>query len=252
MDSKRIFLVLGLVVIILAAGGYWYLSNRPKTMSGLIAYWSFDETDGDIANDNVGENHGIVYGASWIDGKVNGALSFDCRDDRVKLPESIVSGKTTLSICLWVKTSDTWFGLLSGANQTYDNECSFAVPNWTENRLALLYHDNRGRFGERVHVTNVTFNDDSWHMLTVVIEAGGSKVYLDGVLEEDGDYGSDEGFMVEGLWIGGEQDSVNGGWSISQQYSGVVDELAIFDRVLTPEEIEQFYNWGLDGIGYYG
>ena len=28
MDSKRIYPILGLVVIVLAAGGYWYLTNQ--------------------------------------------------------------------------------------------------------------------------------------------------------------------------------------------------------------------------------
>ena len=127
-----------------------------------------------------------------------------------------------------------------------------SVHSSADGRLSHLYHDNIGIHGDRYYRTEVTFNDDSWHMLTVVIETDGTMVYLDGVLEEDNDYGSDEGFMIEGLWIGGDQDSVDGDWGASQQYSGVVDELAIFDRVLTPEEIEQFYNWGLDGIGYYG
>jgi len=251
MDSKRIYPMLGLVVIVLVAGGYWYLSNRPKTPTDIVAYWSFDETEGDIAHDNIGDNDAIVYGATWIDGKVNGALSFDGRDDRVKLHESTISG-TTVSICLWVKTDDTFFALLSGANSTYDNELLLSVHSSADGRLSHLYHDNIGIHGDRYYRTEVTFNDDSWHMLTVVIETDGTMVYLDGVLEEDNDYGSDEGFMIEGLWIGGDQDSVDGDWGASQQYSGVVDELAIFDRVLTPEEIEQFYNWGLDGIGYYG
>ena len=251
MDSKKVYPILGLVVIVLVAGGYWYLMNQQKTIPGMVAYWSFDETGGDIAHDNVDENHASVYGATWIDGKINGALSFDGRDDRVKLPESTISG-STVSICLWVKTGDTYFALLSGANQTYDNELLLSVHSSAEGRLSHLYHDRLGLHGDRYYRTEVAFNDDSWHMLTVVIEADGTMVYLDGVLEEDNDYGSDEGFMIEGLWIGGEQDTVDGGWGISQQYSGVVDELAIFDRVLTSEEIEQFYNWGLDGIDYYG
>jgi hypothetical protein len=251
MDSKRVYPILGLIVIVLAAGGYWYLTNRPKTKTDMVAYWSFDEAEGDIAHDDVGENHGTVYGATWTDGKVNGALGFDGIDDRVKLPESTISG-TTLSICLWVKTSDTYFALISGANQTYDNELLLSLHSSAEGRLSMLYHDNQGIRGDRYYRTNVTFNDEQWHMLTIVIEADGSMVYLDGVLEEDNDYGSGDGFMIEGLWIGGEQDTVDGGWQTIQQYSGLVDELAIFDRVLTSEEIEQFYNWGLDGIGYYG
>ena len=251
LDSKKVYPILGLVVIMLVAGGYWYLSNRPKTMPGLIAYWSFDEIEGDIAHDNVGENHGTVYGASWIDGQVNGALSFDGLDDRVKIPESTISG-TTLSICLWVKTDDNNFGLISGAKYLYDNEFLLYVHHTDEGRLSLYYHDNRGWQGDLYYLTNVSFNDDSWHMVTLVTEEDKSSIYVDGVLEEVNDYGSVTDFLVEGLWIGGEQDAVDGAWRVGQQYSGFVDELAIFDRVLTSEEIDQFYNWGLDGIGYYG
>ena len=33
MDTKRIFPILGLVVIVLVAGGYWYLTNRSEDLS---------------------------------------------------------------------------------------------------------------------------------------------------------------------------------------------------------------------------
>ena len=51
---------------------------------GLIAYWSFDEGGGRVANDASGHgHHGAIHGAEWSDGVSGTALRFDGRDDLV-------------------------------------------------------------------------------------------------------------------------------------------------------------------------
>ena len=44
---------------------------------GLVAYWDFNEGDGTVVYDSVGDNHGEITGVSWISGISGTALNFD-------------------------------------------------------------------------------------------------------------------------------------------------------------------------------
>lgn len=63
---------------------------------GLVAEWHFDEGSGSVLYDSSGTgNDGTIHGATWVDGKVGGALScwineFDARSERERI---LVDGK---------------------------------------------------------------------------------------------------------------------------------------------------------------
>ena len=204
---------------------------------GLIAYWKLDEGEGDTAYDSVGDNDGVIHnGARWVLGKVGSALSFDGDDDRVRLPSRVISGDT-LTVNLWMKTDDDYFSLISGANGTFDNEYGLNLFV----RIVLGYHDSHG---SNSYYSNIIIDDNSWHMISVVSEVSGTTFYVDGKLREESDppFGTKDEFRIEALWLGGDQDCVDGCWSRSQQFMGIVDEIAIYHRALSGKEIEQHYS----------
>ena len=204
---------------------------------GLIAYWKLDEGEGDTAYDSVGDNDGVIHnGAGWVPGKVGSALSFDGDDDRVRLPSRVISGDT-LTVNLWMKTDDDYFSLISGANGTFDNEYGLNLFV----RIVLGYHDSHG---SNSYYTNIIIDDNSWHMISIVSEVSGTTFYVDGKLREESDppFGTKDEFRIEALWLGGDQDCVDGCWERDQQFMGIVDEIAIYHRALSRKEIEQHYN----------
>jgi len=204
---------------------------------GLIAYWKLDEGEGDTAYDSVGDNDGVIHnGASWVPGKVGSALSFDGADDRVRLPSCVISGDT-LTINLWLKANDGYFSLISGANGTFDNEYGLVHHG----KLLLGYHDYHG---SNSYYTDIIINDNSWHMISIVSEISGTAFYVDGKLREESDppFGTKDEFRIEALWLGGDQDCVDGCWERHQQLMGIVDEIAIYHRALSGKEINRHYN----------
>ena len=50
--------------------------------------------------------------------------------------------------------------------------------------------------------------------------------------------------VQNGLWVGGDQDSVGGGWSTTQHLNGLLDDVRIYDRALSAEEVQVLYNLG--------
>ena len=209
--------------------------------SGLVAYYPFN---GNVNDESGNENHGTNYGAaSTYDrfGNNNSACRFDGINNRIQIPNNVISGHTLTTI-LWAKTDDKTYGLISGANASNDNEYLLYVQESHGSKLEIYYHDDKGASGNGFYSTNITTNDNLWHMITVVTELAETKVYIDGILAEVCDYGSNTSFNIEGLWLGAEQDAVNGGWKTSQQFNGIFDDIRIYNRALNEEEINLLYD----------
>ena len=47
-----------------------------------------------------------------------------------------------------------------------------------------------------------------------------------------------------GLWIGADQDSVGGGWQTGNYYHGSIDDVRIYDRTLSAEEVQALFKMG--------
>ena len=81
--------------------------KTPTTDKGLVTYYPFD---GDTEDHSGNGNHGTNHGAAFVSGVSGKALSFDGKDDRVKIPSDVISGRIS-TLTLWVKTNDNTFGL---------------------------------------------------------------------------------------------------------------------------------------------
>ena len=213
---------------------------------GLVAYYPFNGN----ANDESGNgNDGTVYGATLTDdrfGIADSAYSFDGVDDRINIPNHTISG-ITLTLNLWVKTDDNTYALISGANPNFNNEYLLYIHSDHGSKLEIYYHDDQGYGGNGFYLTNIITNDNLWHMITIVTKVDETKIYIDGLLEETADYGSESNFDIEGLWIGAEQDCVNGCWNTIQQFNGIIDDVRIYNRALSESEILELYNEGKEG-----
>jgi len=193
--------------------------------NGLVAYYPFN------ANDESPNGH-KVHGATLVMdrfGNRESAYRFNGKNSRIKLSASAIAG-TEITLNLWLKTKDDKYGLVSGANQSFNNEYLI----YFRKKLILHYHDKEVN-------TDINVSDNSWHMLTIVTSITQTQIYVDGLRREIIDIGSNSPFKVEGLWIGGDQDRVNGRWQTHQQFEGIVDEVRIYHRVLSGFEIQGLY-----------
>jgi len=98
MFKKLIFLVP--IVLILCLTG--------STSAELIGRWKLDEGSGTTATDSVGNNDGTLYGdTSWVEGILDGALSFDGDGDYVDCGnDPIFNPSDSFSITFWAYIRD--------------------------------------------------------------------------------------------------------------------------------------------------
>lgn len=212
---------------------------------GLIGYWSFNEGSGTIAYDDSGNaNDGTVTDASWISDSIyDKSLHFD-------IGNYIHIGDINdyiFTMILWVKpdftiTKDT--GGPGGGSSlnilTWNNYYNY---NFGFGDCTSLVQDEtitvvQGSYGERrTAVQNVDITSNDWHMIVIVWNSGLERydIYFDGVVQSV-TYGSSLGhvpLMNCNYFEINRDDS---------QYKGLIDEVRIYNRVLSNDEIQELYN----------
>ncbi len=202
--------------------------------AGLVGWWKFDETSGTVAVDSsVSGKNGTVWGAPrWTDGQVDGALYLDGNGTYVELPlASIVRSLTDGTFGLWVKP----VGSISEGQRIIE------FGNWYSNYLFLSI--NPLRLVIRASLANGAAEevsaggalDGDWHHLAVTIDSTNSAmaIYLDGDV-------AGSAAMVENKlsYLGGTAYNFIGrGEEETPTFRGYVDDLHLFSRVLSLDEI---------------
>ena len=214
-------------------------------LNGLVGWWKFDETNGTVAYDSSGNgNDGyLTNGPTWTEGKIGGSLSFDGVDDRVALPNSALNGLTNLTLNLWTKlnsgSQDHFF--ISGASSSQHNHFLFGLTNTNE---IHIWDGNSKKNGHSYPPSNW---DGKWINITLIrkIDGSGSQIFIDSVNVNSKAYNASAlSIANKGLWVGADQDRVNGGWESTQFLDGLIDEVRIYDRALSADEVQALYNMG--------
>jgi len=203
----------------------------PLVPLGLVGYWAFDEQDGDVAIDGVGENDGaLVGGPVRIVGQVGGALAFDGTDDRVAIgnpPELNLVG--AISMAAWIRwdgNGDTLQSVLAHGFSDAPVRSVYLRINRNDNEYeagsfdGIEHQTNEGpiRVDEWVHIAQ-TYDGAVWHM------------YFNG-LEVDINTDTVGALAVASPWAIGAR-GVGG----ARHFSGAIDEVRIYNRALNVTEV---------------
>jgi concanavalin A-like lectin/glucanase superfamily protein len=232
-----------------------------KPPSGMVAWWPFDEESGAQAADVAGNHTGAYQGApAPIDGVVGKALSFNGHTDEIRVPDAPAldfgaSPGGDFSIDFWLRTADQ--NLVASI---LDKRESAASPRGyavflSNGRLALQLAEGGASTCDSTTATGCTnydsgiaVADGQWHHLAVTVDrdaADGIRWYLDGA--EAGTRGNP---TLRG-------DSLSNGaplliaahafFGLGAALKGDLDELELFDRALTPDEVQAIYAAGANG-----
>jgi len=203
---------------------YW-LSDRSSWWDfGLIAHWTLDETEGDIAYDNYGENHAELFGNPiWQprDGMLDGALRLDGLDDFVGTEYILDPAEGSLSVFAWVKGGAPGQVVLSqlwGLNWLMAD----ATGGYLRTELREPSHTAESL------VSEVTITDGNWHRVGVTWDGTNRVLYVDSVKVAANTQPS-LARSVEGLNIGCGPDMMPGTF-----FSGLIDAVCIYNRSVKP------------------
>lgn len=165
-------------------------------------------------------------------------LYFDGVDDRLQLDASVLDGMGEYTIEFLFKMDNTPgipHTLISAANSTNQNEL---LLYYQDDTMHLNYKDPGGSPAALTASTGGILGDDNWHHLALVRNATDIIIYLDGYLLVSALGVTPDTLNVEGLWIGGDQDVVNGGWESQDFFTGYFDELRIWSVAKSEAEMQ--------------
>jgi eukaryotic-like serine/threonine-protein kinase len=179
--------------------------------------------------------------------------SLKMSNDVVKLDPAILDGASDVSVAFWLKTGGSGIQtIVSAANQvstSADNDNEFEIRIIDSNTVRVYTGENTNSSVDVI--TTNAINNNIWHHFVVVRNdtADAISVYVDGLLQQAAKPTLLNKLRVDfnGLVLGQEQDSVGGGFEAAQALSGDLDELAIFRRALTADQIKQIFSMGVIG-----
>lgn len=203
---------------------------------GCVAYWKLDQTEGDIAHNSAGNNDGICHGEPlWqpAGGQAGGALELDGIDDYIETDFVLNPADGALSAFAWIKGGAPGQVIISQTDGTGTGQTWLGTDSSRGNLMTGLA-PFAGRSPSLVSDFGIT--DGQWHRVGIVVTAYQSKqlrnLYLDGVQVVT------EYVPVQlppsdgGLLIGTDKNLDEGSF-----FSGLIDDVRIYDVALSAEEI---------------
>ena len=232
---KKVWLFV-LVTGLVFSFSFSYGAEKEK---GLIGWWKFDEGKGEIAKDSSGNgNDGDVIETKWVQGKKGFALSFEGTDDCVEIPHSEIlnlgNEGTNYSIEFWVKISNSLpkggFFLIKPT----DNSYPFAFTQEKTGIVGFKIY-NKTPAPEAYVVSPTSLVDGIWHHIVGIRDGTNNKLvmYIDGKLagtkndEIKGDMNNEGPVKIGKSW--------------GDDFGGTIDEVKIYNRALTADEIKAHF-----------
>lgn len=228
-----------------------------------VGNWKFDETSGSTATNAVPTGGQAVLrgGAHFVpDGAVNGAVRLDNPNDLVQTDGPMVRTDQSFSVALWAradKVPDGTTGIGTVISQDGNVNSGFLVgfrngtggPKW---EMYTFGADAKTHPGDSVVQSGQNAKLGVWTHLVAVYDAGTNQIrlYVDGALA--GTARHNGGFDATGPMILGRNKD---GGNLGNWFSGAVDEVRAYSRLLSDEEIRGIVSvdnvalaeWKLDG-----
>ncbi|MHC4559601.1 MAG: LamG domain-containing protein [Planctomycetota bacterium] len=207
---------------------YWLQDFR------LIAHWKLDETEGFTAHDSIAGKDASVAGAIWkpTGGKIDGTLEFDGQYDLVTTPFVLNPADGAFSIFTWINGGAPGQVIISQANGTGTGQTWLGIDP-SEGKLLTTLTD--GSDLTEPLVSEFVITDGQWHHIGVVWDGSCRHLYTDGVdVAKDID-------VLEGLQAadGGLYFGIGKDYDATSCFSGLIDDVRIYNQALSTEEIEE-------------
>jgi hypothetical protein len=215
----------------LAQGGVYTATST--LLNGLQAYYALEGTTDSSGNGSTLTNHGTV---TFVTGKVANAANFVSASSQyfsVADNSFFQMGTGSLTMAAWVKSSVA----------THKTICSYGAYNSAGYRFLYFNSELEAQASDGTHsaqpngLPNIA--DGSWHFCVATFDRSGVlQPYVDNVARTSASLSTVTGSINTsvGFQIGAD--------NASDLIDGMVDEVGIWNRVLTSTEITHLWNGG--------
>lgn len=208
--------------------------GRYSNLFDLVLDLPFDEGSGSVVYDqSLYGNNGTIYGASWVKGYRGWGLSFDGVDDYVEIPHSNELNCKHITIAAWFYPMGVtgWQVILTKNTGGVSRGYHMAYDAYYDNFRFSFWDDSGTEHG---FDTPRNYPSGDWYFFVATYDEEYVRLYVNAekVLEqgETTPIGYVSSNILIGQWGGG-----------TQPFEGVIDEVRIYNRALSDEEIKELY-----------
>lgn len=216
--------------------------------SGLVAWW---RAEGD-ATDALGVNNGTTSGTvGFAPGKVGQGFSFT-GNGLVQIADSPSLRLTNaLTVEFWYKDTGStgWYGFVAKINPYSPWHTTFCIRAWANSIVSVVFLDPAIGYPQGVDYAPIPTLGMFHHIAATYQQTDSSHVtvqlYVDGQLGAKGTFSGVLANTYTSYPITiGDQSSPS-----TAPFVGVIDEVKLYNRVLTAAEIQGIYTTGASGLG---
>lgn len=204
----------------------------------LISYWQLDASSGN-ASDSVGTNTFTNDNATYTSGKINNGADLE-KDTSANFVSTVTpaTGSGDKTVSCWIKPESfnvpgnicaSFGGSSSNASTLIGLQQSGYPSAWLS-----------GGLGEARSTVKIATS--TWSHLVAVYKTSGILLYVNGVLVKTGASNSMNVSGTNANYFGNYAD-YDANWG----FDGVIDEVGVWSRALTADEILTLYN---EGVGF--
>jgi hypothetical protein len=238
---------IGILAFLLLLTAVIYAADSKPTLDtdpNLVGWWKLNETTGTVAADSSRhQRHATLKGGLSFDknatpGRVDNAVRLDGKETFIEIAKyKGVTGTRPRTVAVWIKTAATQGEIVSWGTEDFGQMFTFG---FIRGRIGITPHGG-------YYYMNPETNDDQWHHIAVVVREAESPnlhddvaLYLDGAPAEVHDIG------LLDLWPIQTGDTLD--VRIGRKFDGSLDDLRIYDRVLTDDEIAVLFKLQSDRL----
>jgi hypothetical protein len=242
-------------LIIVTMLGLFVLCPKASAVSdsNLVAHWQFDEGSGTIAYDSAGNNDGTIYGAQWTTGIIGGGLNFDGINDYVEIPDAdCLTPRYEITISWWIfnrggqSASIYKYAMCPSEPSSPGNSRAYhlsVADKYTNNNsyttMAIFSAVNTYDYISYITSDN-QWSLNGWHHVVGTFNRGQAAIYIDGEMK------ASKTFTVSSIMNDAQPLIIGGLWeycgdSFLSCLNGLADDVRIYNRALSAEEIRQIY-----------
>ena len=209
--------------------------NSTPLQQGLVAWYPFDGNASDMSGNG---NHGTVYGASFVVDRNGKALEFDASNNNyAEIPHvsQYNFGTGEFSVNLWVKGKGDYGALFiksSNPNSPYEGITLFLSV--TPGKLSA-----RTSYNNKFPTVRSDLDNNLWHSINFSRKGNQLKVYVDGIFDSS----STDDSLTD---VTNSAPIILGANHIDrtkQNFDGSIDDIRIYNRALSADEISVLYNY---------
>jgi len=226
-------------------GDVWGFKTQPEIAianPNLVGWWSLDEGMGTTALDWSGHgNHGTLFGPKWAIPGFLGDAALDFSNGGYVAIQNLKYNSTGIAgvtVCAWIRTKNNATQFIASFDRNEYWRLEINGYGGGDGQVGWDLMTSGGQL-DNGSVTRV--DDGRWHHVCGVFDNGRATIYIDGEPESSGTggptFGSGNtrfGFIGANSEASGFNGSRGGGIPIS----GDIDDMRIYDKALTAEEIK--------------